>query len=181
MPGFENGKFIKSKEPAPDEKQRRFALATKPDGSYANPGNAKNGEKLFFDPAGAMGGICATCHAVKGKGGQIGPDLGTVAANYKRPDLVVSIHEPSKTIALGFEQVMVETKGGEVFAGALRQETAEALTLVGADAQPHTVKKADVKAQTHIPASLMPAGLTLGLKPEEFADLLAYLETLKGQ
>ena len=39
--GFENGKFVKSKEPAPEEKQRAFALATKPDGSYANAGNAK--------------------------------------------------------------------------------------------------------------------------------------------
>lgn len=181
IPGFENGKFIKSKEPMPDEKQRLFALATKPNGTYANPGNAKNGEKLFFDPAAGMGAICATCHAVKGKGGQIGPDLGTVAANYKRPDLIVSLHEPSKTIALGFEQVMVETKGGEVFAGALRQETAEALTVVGADGQPHAVKKADVKTQTHVPVSLMPAGLTLGLKPQEFADLLAYLETLTGK
>jgi putative heme-binding domain-containing protein len=181
MPGFDNGKFIKSKEPAPDEKQRLFALATKPDGSYANPGNAKNGEKLFFDQAAGMGAICATCHAVKGKGGQIGPDLGTVAANYKRADLVTSIHEPNKTIALGFEQVMVETKGGETFAGALRQETADALTLVGADGQPHVVKKADVKTQTHVPVSLMPAGLTLGLKPQEFADLLAYLETLTGK
>lgn len=33
----------------------------------------------------------------------------------------------------------------------------------------------------HVPVSLMPAGLTLGLKPQESADLLAYLETLTGK
>jgi putative heme-binding domain-containing protein len=181
IPGFENGKFIKAKELPADEKQRTFALATKPGGAYANAGDAKNGEKIFFDTAGPLGGICATCHAVRGKGGQVGPDLTTIAANYKRPDLITSIHEPSKTIALGFEQVVVETKSGETFAGALRQESADALTLVGADAQPHVVKKADVKSQTHVPISLMPQGLTLGLKPQEFADLLAFLETLNGK
>jgi putative heme-binding domain-containing protein len=181
MPGFENGKFIKSKEPAPDEKQRLLALAMKPDGAYIQAGDAKKGEKLFFDQGAALGGICASCHAVNGKGGQAGPDLSAIAANYKRPDLITSIHEPSKTIALGFEQVMVETKGGETVVGALRQETAETLTLTGADGQPHVVKKADVKTKTHIPMSLMPPGLTLGLKAEDFVDLLAYLESLKGK
>ena len=180
MPGFEDGKFHKSKEPTPDVKQRAFTLATKSDGAWLNPGDAKRGEKLFFDQAAALGGICATCHAVRGKGGQIGPDLSTVAVNYKRPDLLASLLEPGKTIALGFEQVMVETRGGETVLGALRQETGEALTITGADAVPHVVKTADVKSRKPIETSLMPAGLTLGLKPEDVADLLAYLETLRG-
>ncbi|MDB6150658.1 MAG: Heme-binding protein, partial [Chthoniobacter sp.] len=106
MPGFDDGKFLKSKEPTPEEKQRLFALATKPDGTWINPGDAKRGEKLFHDPAAPMAAICATCHVVKGKGGQIGPDLSAVGTKYKRPDLIASIHEPSKTIALGFEQEM---------------------------------------------------------------------------
>ncbi len=181
MPGFDNGKFIKSKEPLPDEKQRLFALAMKADGSYVNAGNPKNGEKLFFDQTGPLGAICATCHTVNGKGGQVGPDLSAIAANYKRPDLITSILEPSKTIALGFEQFMIETKGGETFAGALRQDTGEAFTLVGVDAKPHVIKKTDVKTKTAIPISLMPQGLTLGLKVEDFVDLVAYLETLKGK
>jgi putative membrane-bound dehydrogenase-like protein len=179
MPGFDNGKFIKSKETPPDEKQRLFALAVRPDGSYVRPGDAAKGEKLFFDPAGAMGGICATCHAVKGKGGQIGPDLSAIAANYKRADLLTSLQEPSKTIALGFEQVIVETNGGETVVGALRQETGDELKLVGADGQTRAVKKADVKSKKTLEISLMPPGLTLGLKPDEFTDLLAYLETLR--
>jgi putative membrane-bound dehydrogenase-like protein len=181
MPGFDNGKFIKSKEPAPDEKQRTFALAAKPDGSWLHTGDVKNGEKLFFDQGAALGGICATCHMIAGKGGQIGPDLSTVGANYKRPDLLTSIHEPSKTIALGFEQVMLETNSGETVAGSLRSETGEAFTIVDAAGQSRAVKKADVKKKTDLHVSLMPPGLTLGLKAEEFVDLLAYLESLKGK
>jgi putative membrane-bound dehydrogenase-like protein len=180
MPGFENGKFIKSKEPTPEEKQKAFALAAKPDGTFINAGNAKNGEKLFFDQAAAMGGICATCHAVGAKGGLIGPALTTVGLNYKRADLITSLHEPSKTIALGFEQVMLETTGGETLVGSLRAESAEAFTIVDAAGQSKAVKKTEVKKKTDLHLSLMPAGLTLGLKPQDFADLLAYLESLKG-
>jgi putative membrane-bound dehydrogenase-like protein len=179
MPGFEDGKFIKSKEPAPEEKQRTFVLAAKSDGSYLNAGNPKNGEKLFFDQTSALAGICATCHTVKGKGGQIGPDLSTVGANYKRPDLIVSIFEPSKTIALGFEQVMIETNSGEAVAGFLRSETGDALSIVDAAGQSRSVKKSDIKKKTDLHTSLMPPSLTQALKPEELADLLAYLESLK--
>jgi putative membrane-bound dehydrogenase-like protein len=179
IPGFEDGKFIKSKEPTPEEKQRAFVLATKRDGTWLNAGNVTNGEKLFFDQTKALGGICATCHTVKGKGGQIGPDLSAVGANYKRPDLIVSIFEPSKTIALGFEQVMIETNSGETVAGSLRSETGDALTIVDATGQSRAVKRTDIKKKTDLHMSLMPPSLTQALKPEEFADLLAYLESLK--
>jgi putative heme-binding domain-containing protein len=181
IPGLDGTTFTPAAGLPPDVQQRNFALALRADGAFANPGDAKHGEEIFSDPNGPLAAICATCHAVKGKGGAIGPDLSAVAVNYKRPDLITSIHEPSKTIALGFEQFAVETKSGETFVGAIRQETGDAITVLGADAQPHVVKKADVKARTAIPVSLMPMGLTLGLKPQDFTDLLAYLETLKGQ
>ena len=46
------------------------------------------------------------------------------------------------------------------------------------DGQPHIVKKTDVKTRKPLEISLMPPGLTLALKPEDFADLLAFLESL---
>jgi putative heme-binding domain-containing protein len=178
---LEGNRFAFSREAAPDAKQRAFALLTKPNGSFANPGNIARGEKIFRDPSGPLGGICANCHAVGGKGGQIGPDLSAIAVNYKRADLITSIHEPSKTIAIGFEQFLITTTTGDLLAGAIRQETNDTLTVLGIDAQPHVVKKADIKSRTAVETSLMPAGLTLGLKPEDFTDLLAYLESLKGK
>ena len=50
-----------------------------------------------------------------------------------------------------------------------------------ADAQAHALKKSDVRSNNPVPVSIMPQGLTLGLKPGDFADLLAYLETLNGK
>jgi putative heme-binding domain-containing protein len=180
MPGLQGSTFVRSKEPAPEVKQRAFALATKPDGAWLHAGDAVRGEKLFFDPNAPMGAICATCHVVKGKGGIIGPELSAVGTNYKRADLITSIHEPAKTIALGYEQVMVETRSGEAIVGSLRSEAGDVLTILSADGQTHTVSKNQVKTTTHLQGSLMPPGLTLSLKPEEFADLLAYLESLRG-
>ncbi len=37
---------------------------------FLNPGDAQRGEKLFAEKG------CSFCHAIKGKGGKIGPDLG---------------------------------------------------------------------------------------------------------
>jgi len=181
LPGFENGKFTARKEAAPDEKQRAYALAAKPDGKWLHAGNPAHGAELFSDPNGALGGICAQCHTVKGKGGQVGPDLSAISVNYKRPDLITSILEPSKTIALGFEQFAVQTKSGDLYAGAIRKETDDAITILGADQMPHIVKKADIQSKTAVPVSIMPPGLTLGLKPADFVDLVSYLETLNGK
>ncbi|EDY16423.1 heme-binding protein [Chthoniobacter flavus Ellin428] len=181
LPGFDGTKYVQSKEPTPEEKQRAYALATKPDGSWMHAGDPKKGEKVFRDPTGPLAGICATCHTVKGQGGQVGPDLSAIAANYKRADLITSILEPSKTIALGFEQVMIETTGGDTFFGALRVQTDDSLTIVGADAVKHVVKKADVKNRTDMKTSLMPQGLTLALKLDDFVNLVSFLETLKGK
>jgi putative membrane-bound dehydrogenase-like protein len=180
LPNLIGGKYVISKEPSPEEKQRAFALATKSDGSWQNPGDRARGEQLFHDPAAGMGAICATCHVAGGRGGAIGPDLSAVGVNYKRGDLITSILEPSKTIALGFEQVVVET-GGETIVGALRSETADLLNVQSADGKLHAVRKTEAKKLQHLPVSLMPAGLTLGLKADEFTDLIAYLESLRGK
>jgi hypothetical protein len=42
-----------------------------------------------------------------------------------------------------------------------------------------TIVKDDIKEREHSKLSVMPEGLHTGLKPEEFADLIAYLESLK--
>ena len=168
-------------DPAVEQQQRAYVLATKADGSWEHPGSRRRGEKIFADPAGPLAGVCATCHRVRGFGGDFGPDLSLAGSVYPRSDLVRSILEPGSRIVQGFEQVVVETARGEKFTGALRHETADALTVKGADGQPHIVRKADVKHRQALPASLMPAGLSLALTPEQFADLIAYLESLRGQ
>jgi putative heme-binding domain-containing protein len=178
IPGYENGVYVKAKEVSPEQKQRAYALARKPDGNWLNPGNPRRGEKIFHDKDGPLAAICATCHAIGALGGQTGPNLSLIGSIYNRADLITSVLEPSKTIALGFDNAIVETKNGETIAGVLRNESAEAIGMIGADGQLRTLAKAEVKTLTRLPVSFMPPGLTLGLKPEQFTDLVAYLESL---
>jgi HEAT repeat protein len=46
-------------------------------------------------------------------------------------------------------------------------------------AQKIVIKKSDIARRTYSDLSLMPEGMQTGLKPEEFSDLIAYLESLK--
>src|SRR5262249_28781892 len=59
-------------------------------------GEVQRGRELFFANKKA---ICATCHAVQGQGGQIGPDLSKIGAIRAPRDLLEAIVFPSASFA----------------------------------------------------------------------------------
>ena len=143
-------------------------------------GDARAGEKLFAEAA--AGGVgCATCHAVNGRGGSVGPDLSGVGAKYSRRDLAESVLYPGKAVREGYQQVIVRTRGGQTYAGPLKAETPEELTLHEADGTLRVVRKADVAARKDSGLSPMPENLHAGLTVQHFADLVSYLESLKTE
>jgi putative membrane-bound dehydrogenase-like protein len=142
-------------------------------------GDARTGEKLFA--ASTAGGIgCATCHTVNGAGGTVGPDLSGVGAKYSRRDLAEAVLYPSKAVREGYQQVVVRTRAGQTYAGPVKAETAEELTLQESDGTLRRVRKDDVQARKDTGLSPMPEGLHAGLSPQQFADLVSYLESLKA-
>jgi putative membrane-bound dehydrogenase-like protein len=165
-------------------KSRLFALTAKklePADYLAfvlkNPGDAKQGRELFNDLAGVA---CIKCHALGGQGGGVGPDLSTIGAQSSRPLLVESIIFPSKAVREGYQQYIVETKSDEVIAGLLKAETPEELVLQDSEARLHRIRKADLTKRRSSEISLMPEGLHEALSLGQFADLVAFLEGLKG-
>ncbi|MEW4570426.1 HEAT repeat domain-containing protein [Tautonia sp. JC769] len=152
------------------EALRAFALEQEGD-----PGR---GEALFF----AGDGIgCVKCHAADGKGdSDIGPDLTGLAAKYDRAEVIRSILEPSERIATGYQPVLVATDDGRVVAGLVREESAGELVLADAEAQIVRVEKGRIEERRLGQVSIMPEGLVDSLKPGEFADLVAYLMSLKA-
>jgi hypothetical protein len=62
----------------------------------------------------------------------------------------------------------------------IKAESADSVTLLTAQAKLETVMKSRISARHSSELSLMPDGLHLGLSLEEFADLIAYLESLKA-
>ena len=87
---------------------------------------------------------------------------------------------PSKQIADGYAQTIIKRKSaGMVDYVIIRSETDTELTATDSSGQKVIIKKADIATRRLSPISMMPEGLQTAMKPEDFADLVAYLESLK--
>ena len=131
---------------------------------------------MFFDLKGVA---CIKCHTVGKDGGTVGPELSTVGAKYPRDDLIASVLFPSAKIFQGYEPVVVATSDGRVLTGIVKNETPEVLEIEDADARRIKIAKDQVDERKQSDVSIMPSGLAEGLSRQDFADLVAYLETLK--
>jgi putative heme-binding domain-containing protein len=114
------------------------------------------------------------------EGGTVGPELSTVGAKYPRDELIAAVLYPSAKIASGYEAASLALADGRVLTGIVRSETPETLTIQDADATSLRIAKDQVDERKRSEVSLMPNGLAQGLTPQDFADLIAYLETLKS-
>lgn len=146
------------------------------DFAMKKPGNAAKGKTIFDNPQGVG---CIKCHAVSGTGGKVGPDLVGIGARYPKDELIRSILEPSARIANGFDTGIVETKDGKVFTGVLKIDSPEAVELLAVDGKTIRIPADDIEEKTRSPLSTMPNGLKDGLTLQDFADIVAYLESLK--
>jgi putative heme-binding domain-containing protein len=140
-------------------------------------GSATRGRSLFSDVKG-LG--CIKCHSVGKEGGAVGPELTSVGAKYPRDELISSVLFPSAKISSGYEQSTMALADGRVLTGIVRNETADSVEVQDAEAKTIRVAKTLVEERKRSEVSLMPNGLAAGLSPQDFADLIAYLETLKN-
>jgi putative membrane-bound dehydrogenase-like protein len=139
-------------------------------------GNAARGRALFEDLKGLA---CIKCHAVGKQGGKVGPELSSVGVKYPRDELIASVLFPSAKISSGYEPVVIATADGRVLTGIIKSDTPEAIELEDADAKRVRLTRDEIDDRKRSDVSLMPNGLAEGLTPQDFADLIAYLETLK--
>lgn len=154
-------------------------LAAPPDdlraAGLARKGDPARGQALFRGD----GCKCTACHAVAGTGGAVGPDLSHVGGKYDRPHLIEAVLEPSRQIVEGYRGSTLALADGRVLIGIVTEESADRLTLTAADGRRHAVLKSDVESRKADPVSLMPEGLVAHLSADQFADLIAYLESLR--
>ena len=138
-------------------------------------GNAKRGRDVFLSRQAA----CANCHRVGSDGGMVGPDLSTVGARRERRDLLEAIAFPSASLARGYESYTLTTTAGKIHTGLIVRQTPNTLVLRTPDQTEVRIPRGEVDEMQPSPLSIMPQGLDRTLSPEEFADLLAYLTTLR--
>lgn len=140
------------------------------------PGDAAAGRRTFFHVNSAG---CYKCHTVNGRGGRIGPDLSTVGRALSRERLIDSILEPSKEIAPQFVSWSIETSEGKVHTGMIVHENEGKTILGNAEGQLVELKTLDIAERAPQTTSVMPDKLADRLTPQEFRDLLAFLESLR--
>ena len=138
-------------------------------------GGALRGRAVFTDARSA----CARCHGDDATGGAAGPDLSAVGDKYDRAALAESILRPSKDILPGYRAQLVLLDDGTTHSGILKLKTLAKIVLVNSDGSEVEIERARVRAEESLQSSLMPENLHRTMRPNQFADLLSYLETLR--
>ena len=142
-------------------------------------GNAESGRKIFREKAQTE---CLRCHKCEVGESVVGPELTHIGATKDRAYLLESIVWPSKTIADGFETVVITLKNGDIVAGTLAGQDATGLKIKTPDAQgklqTQTVPLTEIKERQTAPSPML-AGMGDLLSRSELRDLIEYLATLK--
>lgn len=142
-----------------------------------NAGDPARGYALFRQETGPM---CVRCHSVFGDGGRVGPDLSDIGAKHGADELAIALLAPSQRIAEGFAAVTLELQNGEIVFGQVASENATALMLYDTNGALRRIAISDIVRRDASRTSLMPEGLPALVGREAFADLVAYLRTLRG-
>lgn len=141
--------------------------------AFLTNGDAARGAKLFNNRDRSK---CITCHLKGETGVRLGPDLTWIGAIRSEKDLLEAIVFPSASIARYHEVVNVVTKNGKVVSGLLVKETVDRIFLSSAEGVVQQVAFRDIDEARYSNISLMPEGIEKLLKPQEIADLVAYLK-----
>jgi putative heme-binding domain-containing protein len=134
-------------------------------------GSWARGRQIFFSEAAA----CSKCHAVRGQGGAIGPDLSNLV-HRDYPSVLRDIAEPSFAINPDYITYVVTMKDGRVLVGAVRTE-GDKLLIGDTQGKVFTVQKDGVETLEPTGKSIMPEGMPKLLGAERMKDLLTFLLT----
>jgi uncharacterized repeat protein (TIGR03806 family) len=160
------------------ESARTKTLGSTINGSdlLALDGNPGRGRKLYLT---AEGMLCRSCHKVGDQGKALGPDLTHIGKRYSPAEILENILEPSKKIDPKYQTWLVQTDDGKVHSGLLKSRTDQEVVVVDAKGNDIRLATGDIELIVAQKKSLMPELQLRGLTPQDAADLLAWLVSLK--
>jgi hypothetical protein len=159
-------------KPFPPRPASRRAWET----ALATGGDPARGYRVFY----SVPATCAACHAVAGRGGDLGPDLTNVGRSKSRGQLVQAILAPSAEISPEYQGWYIRQKDGQVHQGRQIDVGEGAIDLLTPGAGFIKVARDEVADYGMVEESLMPGGLEAGLTVEDLRDLLAFLAARPG-
>ena len=137
-------------------------------------GDAGRGRTLFAGKGG-----CPACHRVDGQGSRFAPDLSEIGAIRQPAGLLRSLVDPTAAMLPINRPVRAVTRDGKTIAGRRLNEDTYSVQLIDTDDRLVALMKADLKEYVVSKVSSMPSYRDK-LTPQELADIVAYLDTLKG-
>ncbi|MDR8394562.1 c-type cytochrome [Aliifodinibius sp. S!AR15-10] len=143
-------------------------------------GDRETGEELNFDRGRSLFHAigCAACHRLGGYGGNIGPDLNSVARRFGVEGVIEKIIDPNILISDQYSSSEVTLKNGDTVTGLVVERGGELKVYTRDPDEPPTVVNRDqVVSIEPVDISQMPPGLINTLNPDELRDLMAYIES----
>jgi putative heme-binding domain-containing protein len=130
-------------------------------------GDAARGQAVFKKN-------CIPCHEFHGVGNKVGPDI--AALKDKTNDgLLREILDPNRAVDQRFAEYVAITTDGRVKNGILVDETSNAITLRGQQAEQTSLLRSEIDSLSSTGKSLMPEGFENQITPQDMADLLVFL------
>ena len=141
--------------------------------AFKTDGDVAKGRALFTQQS------CIACHTFANGQTPKGPHLVDIGKRYKKHELIESILKPSAKIAQGFDTYSVIMQDGKIRTGFVTTESADAIQLKQTTGITLSLQKSYIDERIKQKLSMMPIGLANNLTPEQVADLVAYLQSLK--
>ncbi len=118
---------------------------------------------------------CSACHKIGDTGHVVGPDL-TSSSSRDSETLLTHILDPGRDVLPNFIQYQIEDRDGRTFSGLIASQSATSITLKKEAGQTETILRSRIEQMTSSGSSLMPEGFELKIRPQEMADLIAFLQ-----
>jgi putative heme-binding domain-containing protein len=154
------------------------SFAANPSLHSALTGDPARGQELFASKG------CQSCHRVGTAGSRLGPNLSDIGANRRTVEIEQAIVDPKSEAAPQNRFVRVVTKDGTTVTGRLLNIDTFSIQLLAANQadsneELRSFLRSDLREFEILDKSRMPSYKDK-LSPQELADLVSYLASLKG-
>jgi putative heme-binding domain-containing protein len=136
-------------------------------------GDPARGKELFENKAG-----CLSCHRVKNLGSRLGPNLTEIGSTRRTVELERALVDPKADAAPQNRSVRVVTKDGTTVTGRLLNIDTFSIQILDSNENLRSFSRTDLRESTVLPRSSMPSYKDK-LSPQELADVVSYLASLK--
>jgi putative heme-binding domain-containing protein len=147
-----------------------------------NRATAARGSVAAGDPVrgkAAFDRSCTSCHRVAGIGSRVGPDLTDVGTRRNSAELERALLDPGADVAPPNRSYRVVLKDGTAVTGRLLGHDTFSVQMLDSKERLRSFAKGDLREMGFMP-SPMPS-FRDRLSPQDVADLVSYLSSLRGQ